>query len=175
MLNNKLPKKIQKFLEKSEVKFEILSHKKVFTALDKAATLKVKARTVGKTIVVKFDSSYGLVLIPAHRRVNLQKLRTAINKERRKEGLKPVKKVKIVPEKWIKQNLKGVKEGAVPPFGTLWKLPTFVEKALMREKHIILHAGHHRLSIRLKPKDLLKLLPGIAVNILSDVVLGALL
>jgi hypothetical protein len=42
-----IPKKIFNFLEKVRVRYEIIKHKTVFTALDKSQTLKVPRKIVG--------------------------------------------------------------------------------------------------------------------------------
>mgnify|MGYP001616091866 CR=1 FL=1 len=55
--------------------------------------------------------------------------------------------------------MKGVKPGAVPPFGVLWGLPTFIDKRLLKEKKIIINGGNHEESIIIASKDLLKILP----------------
>ncbi len=47
--------KIKKFLENKKVKYESVGHKIVYTAYDKAATLRVKEEAVAKTLVVKLD------------------------------------------------------------------------------------------------------------------------
>jgi len=60
--------------------------------------------------------------------------------------------------------LKGAKPGAVPPFGVLWKLPTFVDRALLKEKTIIFNGGDHKESIKMRPKDFLKVLPDAVIG-----------
>ena len=56
-----IPQKITKYLEKARVKYEPVKHKIVYTAHDKAATLRVPEKIVGKTLVMKFDRNVGLV------------------------------------------------------------------------------------------------------------------
>ena len=142
-------KKLQKFFEDNKVKYETIQHKIVFTAYDKAATLKIAEKIIGKTLVVKLDKSIVLVLIPANKNLDKQKLRKIAKS----------KKIDFVKEAWMKKNLKGVKIGAVPPFGALWKLPTFIDRGLMKEKKIIVSSGDYNNSIKLNPAVLKKLIP----------------
>ena len=60
------------FLEKAKVKYELIKHRQVFTAQDKAATLKVKPNIIGKTLVLKIGKRISVVLIPANK--NLDKI-----------------------------------------------------------------------------------------------------
>jgi Ala-tRNA(Pro) deacylase len=123
-----------------------LEHKKVFTAFDKSQTLKVPEKIVGKTLVVKFNNNLAIVLISANKNLDFKKLKKILGKE-----------TKLVSEKLIKNKIKGVKLGAIPPFGGLWGMRTFVDKSLKREKKIILNSGDWQFSIEISPKNLEKL------------------
>lgn len=142
-----VPKKIINLLEKSKVRYQILRHKKVFTAFDKSQTLKVPEKIVGKTLVLKSNRELFFCLIPANKNLDLKRLKKLTGKE----------KIEFVSEKLIKKRIKGVKVGAVPPFGNLWKLKTFADKSLKKEKKIILNSGDWNFSIEISPKDLQKL------------------
>lgn len=61
----------------------------------------------------------------------------------------------------MKKNLKGVKVGAIPAFGNLFKLPTFVEKSLLRNPKIILNSGDYNFSIKISSINFKKLIPGL--------------
>jgi Ala-tRNA(Pro) deacylase len=142
-----VPKKVLKLLKNSKVKFEIIKHKKVFTAFDKSQTLKVPQKIVGKTLVLKIDKKLTLILISADRKLDLRKVK------------KLGKRVKLATERLIKNKLKGTKLGAVPPFGVLWKIPTIVDTSLKKQKEIILNSGDWFHSIKISPKALEKIVP----------------
>jgi Ala-tRNA(Pro) deacylase len=141
-----VPKKIINFLDQNKIKYRILEHKKVFTAYDKSQTLKVPEKIVGKTLVVKFNNSLAIVLIGADKNLDFKKLKKILGKE-----------VKLASERLIKNKIKGVKLGAIPPFGNLWGMKTFVDRSLKREKKIILNSGDWQFSIEVSPKDFEKL------------------
>jgi len=144
-----MQKKLLNFLKKSKIKFEVISHKTVYTAKDKAQTLKVPEKKVGKTLILKANKNLFFVLIPAHKQLDLKKIQ-----QKTKE-----KKIELASEKLIKNKIKGVKLGAIPPFGNLWGFRTFVDNSIKREKEIILNGGDWNLSIKILTKDLPKLVP----------------
>jgi len=152
-----ISKKIINFLEKSKVKYEIIKHKTVFTAFDKSQTLKVPEKIVGKTLILKSDNSLIFVLIPANKNLNLKKIKKKIGKE----------KVELASERLIKNKIKGIKLGAIPPFGNLWKYQTFVDNSIKREKEIILNGGDWNFSIKIFTKDLKKLIPDLVFGSFS--------
>jgi Ala-tRNA(Pro) deacylase len=152
-----IPKKVINFLDKSGVKYEIIEHRIVYTAVDKAATLRIDEKIIGKTLVVKADRDYAIVLIPANKNLDKMKLKKAINVERKKEKQKSIKNIDFVKEQWMKKNLKGMKIGAIPCFGSLWKLPTFVDKGLLKNSKIIVNSGDYSFSIKISPANFQKL------------------
>lgn len=154
-----VPPKIIKFLDKAKVKYELIKHRTVFTAQDKAATLKVPPKMVGKTLVIKFNGNYGLVLIPANRNLDKGKFKKIVNNWRKKIGQRSVKTIDFVSEAWMKKNLKGVKIGATPPFGNLWKLSTFIDRLLLKIPKIFINSGDYNWSIKVSKASLKKLIP----------------
>lgn len=159
-----ISKKLIKFLGKT--KYKLIEHKIVYTAFDKAQTLKVPEKTIGKTLVVKMDGDFGLVLLGANKNLDKVKFKKVVNKWRRKNDQKPVKKISFATEQWMKKNLKGVKVGATPPFGNLWSLPTFADKSLLKNRKMIVSAGNYNFSIEILSSVLKKIIP--------DLVLGSL-
>jgi Ala-tRNA(Pro) deacylase len=162
---SKIPQKITKFLEKNKIKYEPVKHRTVYTAYDKAATLKVKASVIGKTLVLKTDPSTQLrtsknlvvVLIPGNKNLDKVKLQKILNILRKKQGIKPVKKIDFISETVMKNKFKGVKLGALPPFGDLWKLPTFIDGGLLKEKNIFVNTGSYESSFKVSSKIFEKL------------------
>ncbi len=155
-----LAKTIKNFLEKNKIKYELLEHRTVFTAFDKAATLKVKPAIIGKTVVLSLDSKdHTLGLIPANKNVDKQKVLTAFNKLRQKTKEKLYKKIDFSKEQWMKANINGAKLGATPPLGMLYKLPFFIDNSLAKQSKIIVNGGEYELSLKLSPASLVKLDP----------------
>lgn len=150
----KVPQKIIKFLDKSKIKYEIIKHRTVYTAFDKAATLRVKPNLIGKTLVVKSDSDLAIVLIPANKN---------LDKDKFKKSAK-AKKADFASERLIKNKLKGVKVGAIPPLGELWKLPTFMDRGLFNNPKIIINSGDYNFSIKITPASLKKLMPNLTTG-----------
>jgi Ala-tRNA(Pro) deacylase len=156
-----IPQKVVKFLEATKVKYEPVEHRTVYTAYDKAQTLKVPQKIVGKTLIMKFDGRVGLVLMPANKNLDKNKFKKAT---KALPSDKQVKKVGFLSEKIIKNKLKGVKVGAIPPFGNLWKLQSFVDKTFLKEPKVFLNAGDYNWSLKIRGADLKKLIPDLVAG-----------
>ena len=162
-----IPKKVINFLEKGKVKYEIIKHRTVYTAFDKAKTLKVPEKIVGKTLILKTDGKLAIVLIPANRNLDKGKIKKLLK----------AKKVELASERLIKNKLKarlpryakhcgqGVKVGAIPPFGfqpahhPTRKILTFIDKSLLKNPKIIVNGGNYNFSIKISSNQLKKILP----------------
>ena len=173
-----ISQKLTKLL--SKVKYELVEHRTVYTAFDKAQTLKVPEKIVGKTLVVKINGDFALILISAHQILDKAKFKKTLNNWRKKLGEKPVReidastssastlsscrRVDFATEDWMKKHLIGAKVGTVPPFGNLWQIATFVEKSLFENKKIIVNAGNYNISIEINPNLFKKLIPDLIIG-----------
>lgn len=147
-----IPAKVQKYLEEAGFKHEILEHKTVYTAIDASQTLKKKISDVAKSLLVKAGQEYYVVVLPADRNLDLDKLKKITGKEQGKE----IKAVKIPNEKAMEKALK-IKAGALSSFGNIYKIPTLVDKQLEKSKKAIFSAGSVNHSVEMAVKDFIKL------------------
>lgn len=141
-----LPKRLEKYLKANNVPHEVVTHRTVFTAYDLAATLKEKLEHIGKTLLIKADKRFVLVVLPAHRRLDIPKLKKAI----------AAKAVSIAKEADMVRELK-VKPGAITAFGALHKLEVFADATLARASRILVGTGSFTDSVRMKARDFFKL------------------
>lgn len=149
---SKLPAKLVQYLEKAGVDHNILEHRTVYTAIDAASTIKKKLNEIAKSLLVKADKDYYLVLLPADYNVDFQKLGKCIGIHRGKD----VKVVKIPGEKIMEEALK-VKAGAMSAFGQLHKLPVVMDKGLAKVKKAVFSSGSFNHSVEMAVKDFAKL------------------
>ncbi len=146
--------KVLKHLKKTKAKFEEIEHKTVYTSFDKARTLKVKPDIICKTLILRADREYIVAAIPGNKNLDKNKLQRVINISRKKKGLKPIKSINFATERWMKNNLKGIKIGAMPPFGSIYGMETFIDRRVAKAKLIIVGGGNYESSMRLRPSEL---------------------
>lgn len=140
-----ISKRLLNKLEKHKVKYKVLPHKTVYTAYDLATTLGEELQRVAKTLLVRADKRYILVTLPAHYRIDLEKLAKLLK----------TKVVTIAPEAAIKK-LKLI-PGTTPPFGSLVGLDAVLEKSLEKAGDMIVRAGSLTESLGVKVKDFVKM------------------
>lgn len=134
--------RIKKRLKKENVDFEILNHKPVYTSKEAADIRDVKLKTGVKAMVFKTKEEFIMALIPADKRVNVNKLKKVNSSE-----------IKLAsPNEVLKRT--NCKVGSVPPFGFKKRLKTFMDKDILENKEVNFNIGLHTKSVKMKSGDL---------------------
>jgi Ala-tRNA(Pro) deacylase len=139
--------RLKQFLDQQQVGYDVMQHDPAFTAQQLAARLHVPGREFVKVVVVKMDGQFALAVLPAPLRVNLKTL----------AGGAGVKKCQIASETEFQQLFPDCELGAMPPFGNLYNLPTYVDQELTFDENIVINAGTHAEAIRLRYSDFARL------------------
>lgn len=143
-----IPKKLEKFLAERKAKYEVVEHKVVYTAYDLAATLHVEPKTIAKSLLIGVDRDLVLALVPGNTNLDLGKLKKVVAAAAKKAGLKAPKKVDLASEKMITKKITK-KTGALIPFGSLYKLTTYCDSKLLKEKKLILNTESFTESLQM--------------------------
>ncbi len=141
-----IPAKVTTYLKKTKLKFEPLEHKTVFTVYDLSQTTKVKANAIVKTLLIKADRDYHLVILAANRRLNLPAIKKLLK----------AKTVRLAKEGEMVKQFK-VKPGALSPFGKLHRVSVVMDRGLLKLRDALFGAGSFTDSIRMKIKDYVQL------------------
>jgi Ala-tRNA(Pro) deacylase len=138
-----ISKKLKEFLDANKVKYQVTGHPEVYTAQEIAAALHVPGKELAKVVMVKAGDKFVMTVLPASWRIEMAKL---------KEVLK-TKEIRLATEEEFKDFFPDCEVGAMPPFGNLYGLDVYVDKALSGEEEIFFQAGNHIESIKMKYKD----------------------
>jgi len=135
--------KLQSFLDENHIKYIMITHSRAFTAQEIAARMHVPGKELAKTVIVKLDGKFAMVVLPASYKVDFEALKTATG----------ARKVELATE-WEFQNLfPDCETGAMPPFGNLYNLPVYVSRELTEDEEIVFNACTHTDTIRMRYKD----------------------
>jgi Ala-tRNA(Pro) deacylase len=137
-----IPKQLINCLNESGVAYEILQHPEAVTAQRVAEVEHIKARHQAKVVMVKSNGNHVMAVVPADRRIDLQKVEKITGKQ-----------ASLETEVDFKSIFLDCAVGAMPPFGNLYGLPTYVDERLAREDYIVFEAGTHTDAIKLKYTD----------------------
>ena len=138
----KIPKQLIDCLNDNTVQYEILHHPEAVTAQRIAQAEHIKAQHHAKVVMVKSGNEHLMTVLPADHQIDLEKVTKAIGKT-----------VLLDTEQEFKSLFPDCATGAMPPFGNLYGLPTYVDKRLAQEDYIVFEAGTHTDAIKVSYRD----------------------
>lgn len=150
--------RVESLLRERDVGYERIEHPAAFTAQEEAAAAHVSGREWAKTVVFYADDSPGLALLPATRRIDLDRLARAAG----------ATEARLASEDEMKGLFPDVEVGAVPPFGALWNLPVFCDESLRLHERIAFHAGSHREALRMGYTDFERVTAPVVADFTED-------
>jgi len=142
-----IKKQILNHLEKNNIKYEILNHRKVYTAFDASQTLKVHPKEIAKSLIIQIKKDFYMVILGADKNLDFSKIAQKFKVAQ--------KNIKIPSEKILINKFK-IKPGSAHVFGSLYKIPTLIDKSFITLKTGIFSSGSFTESFKIKLTDYLK-------------------
>ena len=136
-------RRIREFLDGQKVKYAVITHSPAYTAQEVAASAHIPGKALAKTVIVDIDGSLAMVVVPASREVDLGSLRTAAG----------ARLVGLADKAEFATRFEGCQLGAMPPFGNLFGMDTYMDRNLAKEEHIAFTAGTHTDVIEMRFSD----------------------
>jgi Ala-tRNA(Pro) deacylase len=138
---------VMDYLKHNNVQYEVIEHVPAFSAHEVAVVSHVPEKDLAKTLIVNADGKFYMVIMPADHRLDDHLLHDVLK----------AKHVHLASEEDLQQIFPDCEVGAMPPFGNLYALPVFTDKAMADDDVIVFNACSHTKSIRLKMYDYLRL------------------
>lgn len=146
--------RVEEFLEENDVEYEHQEHETAYTAQEVAATEHVSGREFAKSVILTDGEEFVMAVLPAHRKVNLEKIRSAAGNP----------ELRLAGEEEFADLFPGSEVGAMAPFGNLYDLPVFVDQELREDEKITFNAGSHEDTIRMAYADYERLVEPVAAS-----------
>lgn len=146
------------FLMAHGVAHEVIEHRATYRAIAEAAATDTPPREAAKTVVLHDGGVYSLAVVPASHRVDLHKVR---------ELLGVSKTLRLADEDEIAADFPQFEVGAVPPVGEM-PAAELIDRRLMDAESVLISGGDHRHSVRLDPRDLVRVTDARVSDICAD-------
>ena len=139
--------KLRSLLDQEHIRYITIQHSPAYTAQEIAASAHIPGKELAKTVIAKINEKLCMLVLPASYKVHLERLSETLG----------TKNVELVPESEFENAFPGCELGAMPPFGNLYDMNTYVDKALEEDEEIAFNAGNHSELIKLAYKDYARL------------------
>ncbi len=138
---------LKQYLDTEAVPYEVLTHAPAYTAQEVAAAQHVAGRELAKVVIARADGAFVMAVLPAPRRLDLQKLGAALG----------ARDVRLATEPEFAALFPQCDPGAMPPFGNLYGLPVVVDASLAADETVVFQAGTHTETVRMRYDDFVSL------------------
>jgi Ala-tRNA(Pro) deacylase len=145
-------------LEQASIAYELIEHPRTTTAAAEAHVLGLEPREVAKTVVLSTPDGFLRAVLPASERLDLGKVRTIL----------AAKDVQLATEEVLVGAYPEFELGAVPPLTGGDGDRVLVDRRLCENEWVVLEAGTHEQSLRLRTSDLVALSDAQLVDLSQD-------
>ena len=145
------------YLRDNNADFTTMIHEPVRTSEEAARMRGTPLEQGAKALVFRADDATLLLVVQAHRRIDTRAFKRSVG----------VKNLRMVSADELRE-LTGLEAGAVPPFGHLLGLHTYVDERLLALPRIAFNAGSRDASVVLATKDYARLEPLTAGRFAAD-------
>ncbi len=147
--------RLKQFLDVERAPYESIDHEPEYTAQRTAEATHTPGRVMAKTVLVKVDGKFAMVVIPASSRVDLERLQQEVGAQR----------ITLAKEEEFENLFPDSEPGAEPPFGNLYGIPVFVSESLANNAQIAFNAGTHTEVVRMNYRDFERLVKPSIVSV----------
>jgi Ala-tRNA(Pro) deacylase len=147
--------RLEAYFREKHIEFQAMTHPPAYTAQDVAAAQKVKGKQVAKVVMVLADTQVVMLVLPASSRIDFQKLKDALGGQQ----------VRLAKEEEFSGLFPDCDIGAMPPFGNLYHVPVYVDRALTEDVEIVFQAGSHSDTIKIACKDYTRLAQPVVADV----------
>jgi Ala-tRNA(Pro) deacylase len=135
-------------LERAGFDYDVIDHRRTETARDEAEAIGVPPEQVAKTVVLTTVEGYVRAVVAASDHLDLHKARRLLGGD---------KHARLATEAELVFAYPMYELGAVPPFGVPAGDRVLFDQRLAERDSVLLEAGSHKESLRIKTADLLAL------------------
>ncbi len=136
--------RVESLLRQHGIAFEVRRHEPVYTSEEAARVRGTSLASGAKALICKGDDVFVMFVLPADRKLDSRAIRCA----------RGWRKLRFATREEV-LTLTGLAPGSIPPFGSLFDLPTLCDERLGDNQVINFNAGDHRISVSMRYADYL--------------------
>jgi Ala-tRNA(Pro) deacylase len=134
--------RVETLLKQHGIAFQVLCHEPVHTSEEAARVRGTPLASGAKALVCKGDDVFVMFVVPADRKLDSHAVRRA----------KGWRKLRFATREEVLE-MTGLTPGSIPPFGSLFGLPTLCDGRLGDNEVINFNAGDHSISVSMGYAD----------------------
>jgi len=127
-----IAKRLEWYLEAAGIDYEVLPHPRSHYSAQTARRSRVPLHCLAKPVLLEDEFGYVMAVVPAARRVDIERLGRQLNRE-----------LELATEAEVADLFEDCEQGAMPPLGTAYRIPTVYDESLAGLSDVYFEAGDH--------------------------------
>ncbi|MEA1950790.1 MAG: YbaK/EbsC family protein [Planctomycetota bacterium] len=140
-------RRLKQCLDSHGISYTRIDHSPAYTAQEIAHASHISGKNIAKTVISKVNGEMAMIVLPASDMVVLDFLRDALD----------TKDVELATESEFRDRFPECELGAMPPFGNLFEMETFVSERLTHDNQIAFNSGTHTELVQMSYQDFAQL------------------
>lgn len=141
---------VKDYLTEKAVDYTLPFHSHSGSSHETAEASHVPKDHIAKGVIVKDESGYAMVVVPAINYVEMKDVRKELNRE-----------LELVEEDEFSKLFPDCEPGAVPPVGPAYQIETLLDEALTTLANVYFEAGDHEHLVHINGDDFKTLFRGV--------------
>ncbi len=142
--------RLERFLAERRARYDIVPHAGGVTAQEQSAVAHVSGWSLAKVVIVKERDGFVMAVLPACTVLDLDRLK----------GLIGHGDIRLATLEEARAVVPDCVPGAIPPFGTLFGVRSFVDGALLAAARVTMPAGDLATAIRMSTAEFRRVMDG---------------
>ena len=144
-----IAKRLEWYLEAAGIDYEVLPHPRSHYSAQTARRSRVPLHCLAKPVLLEDEFGYVMAVVPAARRVDIERLGQQLHRQ-----------LELATEAEVDDLFEDCEQGAMPPLGTAYRIPTVYDDSLAGLTDIYFEAGDHDDVVHMSGDAFLELLSG---------------
>ena len=141
---------VKNYLDEKSVDYDLKKHPHSGSSHETSLASHVSEDHLAKGVIVKDESDYAMIIVPAVNYVEMKHIRRELGRE-----------LELVEEDEFAKLFPDCEPGAVPPLGPAYQIETFLDEALTTLANVYLEAGDHEHLVHISGDGFKTLLSGV--------------
>ena len=150
---------VKNYLEQKSIQYYVVPHPHTGSSHETAEACHVEEDHIAKAVMVKDETGYAMLLLPAINYVEMKHVRKELDRD-----------LELVEEDEFSKLFPDCEPGAVPPLGPAYQIETCVDEGLSTLANVFFESGDHEHLVHVSGDDFKTLLSGVRHGNYSDVV-----
>jgi len=152
--------RVTQHLDAEGIAYEVVEHERALSAASEAVASGVRPDNAAKSVLLRGEEGYRLVVTQASDRLDLGKVADLLDASR--------STLRLASEEEMAADFPDFELGAIPPMGEMLPAPEIVDRRVLDHEQVLCNGGDHTHSVLLDPREVVRAADARVADVCQD-------